>query len=232
MRLRYLPGSGAGYTQDDPLVLTYTGSMLVQRKNIFTYVALAERLREAGIPLKLNLLGDGEQYDQLRWKMGGLVETGVVNMPGRVAPAQVAKELDDTDTFALPSDFEGLPMSVLEAMSLGVIPVIRDMKSGIREVVETGEHGFITARSDLGAMVEVLKDLQENPERRRALGHAVINSSIEHRLGKSDIVDANAALLYEVFAELEDRPLPRAMPLAYNALVYGDPAPPFLFRRD
>ena len=220
------------YAKDDPLVLTYTGRMVVQQKNIFAYAALAERLREAGVPFKLNLLGDGEQYDQLRWKMGGLVDTGVVNMPGRVTPAQVAKELEDTDIFVLLSDFEGLPLSMLEAMALGVIPVIRDMKSGIPEVIETGKNGFITARSDLDAMVEVLKELQENPDRRRALGHAVIDSFIEHRLGKSDMVDAYADLFDEVFAELQDRPLPRAMPLAYNAPVYGVAAPPFLYRRD
>ncbi|MGA0533605.1 glycosyltransferase family 4 protein [Hansschlegelia sp. KR7-227] len=215
-----------------PLVMTYSGRMVTQQKNVHAFIELAERLQNERVPFVLNLLGDGDQYDHLRWKLGGFVDAGVVRMPGRVTPEDVDRALDESDAFVLLSDFEGLPLSMLEAMAKGVIPVIRDMKSGIPEVITSGTNGFITARHDIGAMVEVLRDLQANPEQRRALGHAVIDSFIAHRLSQSAMSDAYAEVFEGVFEELKDRPKPRAKPLAHNAPIYGVAAPPFLYRKD
>jgi glycosyltransferase involved in cell wall biosynthesis len=222
----------ADYSPDRPLVLTYSGRLVTYQKNVLAYAQLAERLTEANVPFKLNILGDGDQYENLRQKLAGLVDSGVVYMPGRVTSDEVAAVLEETDVFVLLSDFEGLPLSMLEAMAKGVIPVIRDMKSGIPEVVETGKNGFITARHDLSNMVEVLKRLQAHPEQRRAMGHTVIDSFIEHRLSTGAMVEAYANLCAGLFDELDARPLPRAAPLAYNAPVFGISAPPFLQMRE
>ena len=41
------------------------------------------------------------------------------------------------------SDYEGLPVSILEAMACGVVPVCIDMRSGITELIENGKTGYI-----------------------------------------------------------------------------------------
>jgi glycosyltransferase involved in cell wall biosynthesis len=219
------------YSADQPLVLTYTGRLVVQQKNIMAYTELAERLMEAGVPFRMNLVGDGSHYEILRAKLGGLIDAGIVNLPGRQTPAEVSEILHKTDVFTLLSDFEGLPLSMLEGMAIGVIPVIRDMKSGIREVVETGVSGYITPRHSIGAMVKVLKELQASPRQRKKMSHAVVDSFIRHRLSQSDMADSYQALFEGVFAQLRDRKKPRVRPLAYNAPLYGIAAPPFLTQR-
>lgn len=216
---------------DKPIVLTYTGRIVKRQKNALAFADLAERLALANIPFRLNLLGAGEQYDELYTRLSGLIEAGTVEMPGRLSPKEIDEYLNESDAFVLLSDFEGLPLSMLEAMAKGVIPVVRDMKSGIPEVIESGRNGFIVPRHDLNAMVDVIRDLQAAPARRRTLGHAVIDGFIAHGLSRDAMADAYAELFSDLFAELADRKEPRPEPLAYNAPVFGIEAPPFLQMR-
>jgi len=60
-----------------------------------------------------------------------------------------------SDIFVLTSWSEGMPMSLLEAMSLGLIPVCTKV-GGIQEVIAEGFNGFMVDVNDNGALAEVL----------------------------------------------------------------------------
>ena len=59
----------------------------------------------------------------------------------------VADALQSFDVFVHPSDREGLPMVVMQAMSAGV-PVVAEDAGGTREVVRTGETGILVPIGD------------------------------------------------------------------------------------
>jgi glycosyltransferase involved in cell wall biosynthesis len=75
------------------------------------------------------------------------------------------------DIFALPSFFEGLPMSVIEAM-LTALPVVATRVRGPREQVEDGRTGLLVPPRDAPALAAALARLAGEPELRARMGQA------------------------------------------------------------
>lgn len=76
-----------------------------------------------------------------------------------------------SDIGVLPSYREGLPMSLQEAMACG-LPVVTTDVPGCREIVNGGGHGVLVPLGNVDALVNALKELIENKERRKAMGKA------------------------------------------------------------
>ena len=83
----------------------------------------------------------------------------------------VARVLAAADVFCLPSHFEGLPMSVIEAMMTG-LPVIATDIRGPREMVVEGETGLLVPPATIDPLAVALQHLAEAPELRRRMGRA------------------------------------------------------------
>jgi glycosyltransferase involved in cell wall biosynthesis len=77
------------------------------------------------------------------------------------------KEKDDlfqeADIFILPSYYEGLPMSILEAMAFGE-PVISTNVGGIPRIVRPGKNGWLVEPADLNGLAKVFQEIKSNPE--------------------------------------------------------------------
>src|SRR3712207_629791 len=74
----------------------------------------------------------------------------------------VARLLAASDVFALPSHFEGLPVSVIEAMLTGLPVVAMDVR-GPREQVVDGETGFLVPPFEVPSLADALRRLVEDP---------------------------------------------------------------------
>jgi glycosyltransferase involved in cell wall biosynthesis len=101
-------------------------------------------LRDAGLGARLRLLGYRED---------------------------VAALLAAADIFALPSHFEGLPMSVIEAMLTG-LPVVATDISGPREQVVDGETGLLVPLRQVAPLTAALARLAADPALRATMGAA------------------------------------------------------------
>jgi glycosyltransferase involved in cell wall biosynthesis len=76
------------------------------------------------------------------------------------------------DAYLMTSDFEGLPIALLEAMASGLTPVTTDA-GGIPEVIEHGTSGFVVPRGDVPAIRQALtRVLDAEPGQRSAWGDA------------------------------------------------------------
>lgn len=73
------------------------------------------------------------------------------------------------DVFALPSLFEGMPVSLLEAMALGR-PVVSTVAGGVPEVIGDGEDGVLVPVGDSARLAAALSELLSDPDRREFLG--------------------------------------------------------------
>ncbi|MBW8270137.1 glycosyltransferase family 4 protein [Caldovatus aquaticus] len=83
----------------------------------------------------------------------------------------VARLLAAADVFALPSHFEGLPMSVIEAMLTGLPVVATDIR-GPREQVVPGETGFLVPPGAVAPLAEAITRLAADPALRARMGAA------------------------------------------------------------
>lgn len=83
----------------------------------------------------------------------------------------VARLLAAADVFCLPSHFEGLPMSVIEAMLTG-LPVIATDIRGPREQVVEGRTGLLVPPATVAPLAAALTRLADDPALRAAMGAA------------------------------------------------------------
>ncbi len=83
----------------------------------------------------------------------------------------VAGLLAAADIFCLPSHFEGLPMSVIEAMLTG-LPVVATDISGPREQIVPGETGLLVPPREAAPLADALARLAADPALRARMGAA------------------------------------------------------------
>lgn len=91
----------------------------------------------------------------------------------------VPRLLAAADLFCLPSHFEGLPMSIIEAMLAGLPVVATDIR-GPREQVVQGETGLLVPPMTVEPLAEALTRLAADPPLRAAMGAAGRARALEH----------------------------------------------------
>ena len=91
----------------------------------------------------------------------------------------VAAILAASDIFVLPSYFEALPMSVIEAMLTG-LPVVATNVRGPREQVIDGQTGRLVPLFDVPALTQALQTLTASPDRRAEMGAAGRARALDH----------------------------------------------------
>ena len=115
------------------------------------------------------LVGDGRDRPKLEAMARSLGVSDRVRFLGR--RSDVGDLLAVADLFVLPSLYEGLPLSVLEAMSLGV-PVIASRIGGTDEAVVNDETGLLVDPGDSRGLATAIRSLLERPEEARRFGNA------------------------------------------------------------
>ena len=129
-------GSRIVKDQNDKLNLITIGRITAaKRPDRFAQLA-----RKIGNTVNMIWVGDGDR-DSLH------VQDGLITITGWVDEKSVNDWLEKSDIFVLLSDWEGLPFSVLEAMSFGVPVVLWDFP-GAKNMITDNENGFICANID------------------------------------------------------------------------------------
>lgn len=116
---------------------------------------------------ELLLVGDGELLDEVKTLAHRLGLDGRVQFLG--SRNDVPDLLADADIFALISEYEGLPISILEAMRAG-LPVVASNVGGVSETVFDGVNGYLIARGDVLRLRLRLQELVDEVQLRQQLG--------------------------------------------------------------
>jgi glycosyltransferase involved in cell wall biosynthesis len=146
----------------NPLRVGYVGRLVQLQKRVFDLVPLAEELKVRGADFELHIIGDGPESAALtgEFERRGLSE--VVKFHGWLSSAEVRKHLLTLDVFVLLSDYEGLPVALLEAMGHALATVVTRIESGNTELVVDGENGFVVPVGDVGLATRRLKQLADD----------------------------------------------------------------------
>jgi len=83
-----------------------------------------------------------------------------------------------SDVFVLSSDYEGNPLSVLEAMAAG-LPVVSTAVGGVPELVQHGATGLLVPAGNAHALAEAITQLGRDAPQRAAMGRAARQTALE-----------------------------------------------------
>ncbi|KGR36768.1 putative polysaccharide biosynthesis protein [Vibrio campbellii] len=128
--------------------------VLGQRKGIYDLLNVVARLKSSGYRLKLVVGGNGET-GKVKSVVKKLAIEDVVSVVGWIAGKEKNLEFSKCDVYVLPSYNEGLPMAILEAMSIGKC-VISTSVGGIPEVINDKVNGFVFYPGDLNSLENIL----------------------------------------------------------------------------
>ncbi len=82
----------------------------------------------------------------------------------------------ESSIFMMTSSMEGFGVTLIEAQQNGVVPIVFDSFSAVRDIIENGESGMIVENDDIAAYVEVLKGLMLDRDRREEIARNAVRS--------------------------------------------------------
>lgn len=117
--------------------------------------------------IKLQLIGGGELFDpmkQLAGQLGILEKVEFLGLQSDVYPY-----LHDADVFVLPSKYEGVPMSLIEAMGTG-LPIVASAVGGVPDMLTDGENALLI-QPNAEELEEAMEKLYLDKNLRERLGY-------------------------------------------------------------
>lgn len=122
----------------------------------------------------LKLAGDGPMYAQLQAQVQALELTERVHFLGEIADEDLPAVYHQAHVFVLPSNAraEAYGIVLLEAMASGLPCVSTEVGTGTSWVVQDGVTGRVAPPQDPAALAAALRELVDDPEKRRAMGRA------------------------------------------------------------
>lgn len=123
----------------------------------------------SNLPWVLELIGDGPLTETVQRRARALGLENRVVFSGLCT--DVPERLARADVFALVSGWEGLPLSILEAMRAG-LPVVASDVGGVIESVHDGVTGFLIPKGDQAVLAERLSRLLSDAALREQMGRA------------------------------------------------------------
>ncbi len=146
-----------------PLQIIYCGRLEEKQKRVLDLIWIARRLKERQIPFVLTIVGDGSARRRMELLRTEFALDSCIFFTGKLPNTAVIQRLQHSDVFLLPSSFEGLPVSLLEAMAKGVVPLVTDIRSGIPELIQDRKNGLIVTVGHIDGFAERLTYLYHNP---------------------------------------------------------------------
>ena len=158
--------SELGFSEDD-ILLVYSGR-LGPEKNLPFLLRAVNGAVQAFDHIKLLIIGDGSERDNLEDRIQHMGIEQVVHFTGMIPYPQVPRYLAAADIFVTASVTEVHPLSVIEAMATG-LPVLGILSPGVGDTIQDGDNGFIVKDEDLAAFTAKLIRLATDRELRRRM---------------------------------------------------------------
>jgi glycosyltransferase involved in cell wall biosynthesis len=155
---------------------------------------------------ELDLIGDGPLRGEMASLAAGLGLGGRVRFLGQ--RSDVDQILADAQVSLLATNWEGFPLSVLEAMRAG-LPVVASSVGGIGESVRDEENGYLVPRGDVELLRDRIERLLASPDLRARMGTKG-RTRFEQEFTLDHSVNRTLAVYRDVLAERPAAPRPAA----------------------
>ena len=179
----------------DPPVVLFIGELL-ERKGVIVLLDALDLLAGRGVTdLDVRIIGDNRPgLDPLKDEMVAAISARgrTDDMTGPIDRAEVYRHLSEADLYVFPTETEGQPFTVIEALSAGVPIVATDIQA-ITNMIEDGPNGRLVGVGDAAGFADAMQALLEDPDERRAISAANRKLAMD-RFNRDVFRDAMAAL--------------------------------------
>jgi glycosyltransferase involved in cell wall biosynthesis len=213
----------------DILKVVYAGRLVIEAKQILkltdSFIAASKQNKN----LYFNIIGDGPYYKEVNSILLEHNRKQVTLLPA-LPPSKIIDEIAKHHILTLLSDYEGMPISIMEAMSVGVVPVCYVGEGGISELIEDGLNGFIVKNRGEDYLNKLNLLLNDSN-----LWQQMSKNAIETIRSKysTEITHKKWAELLLSFkdSEIDELILPNKIELDGEPLLYGDNRKPTLLKQ-
>jgi glycosyltransferase involved in cell wall biosynthesis len=175
-----------------PATATVIGITCVFRvqKRLGTWLEIAQALHAKHPDTFFIIVGDGPLRDEIKAKAKALGTDKYVFFAG--LQTETRPYFTAMDVFMMSSEFEGLPIALLEAMSMNCVPACTTA-GGIPEVIKDGVNGILVPVQQPMQLVDRLSQLMQQPDRvaqmKAAARQTVIDSfSMKKMVGELEVI--------------------------------------------
>lgn len=152
-----------------PIRIGYAGRIEVFQKRMDIFLKVIEELEKRKVNYCMNIVGNGSFFDNIRDFIHEKNINNKIRLLGNIPREDILGFWQHQDIAINTSDFEGRPISNMEAMVNGVVPVVTD-NDGMFDDVQNNVNGIIVPMGDYVLMADRIEYLEKNRETIKILG--------------------------------------------------------------
>jgi glycosyltransferase involved in cell wall biosynthesis len=194
----------------DHLSIGFLGRLEHGQKGVLFLPLIADELKRLQVPFRLTIAGQGVHQRVLERRLAEFIGRGEIEILGPLDRDDVPEFFSDVDLLLFPSQFEGCPNVLLEAMAAGCVPVATRLPGITDWILDDGESGFVVPVGDARAFADRVRRLSEDRNFLRAMSarsRAVAESRFPCETMVSGYLDVFRSLEDESQSEMNPRPL-------------------------
>lgn len=162
--------------------IIYLGRIDYNQKRVYRVIDTWARLEKKFPDWKLTIVGDGVERKNVEKQVADY-DLKHVSFEGFQQPKPYYER---ASILLLTSEYEGFPLVLAECMSFGVIPVVYDSYSAVRDIIDDGKDGVVIPYEkdgyDADKAAGMLAQIMQNDSLRDVMAHAAIEKSKAYSL--------------------------------------------------
>lgn len=161
------------------LRVLYLGRLDQLQKRVRLLEPITQRLRQLGTNFHLTIVGDGPERAWLAKMVRKNDLSDWIELRSALPYREIPALFKLFDVLLLPSAFEGLPLSLLESMARGIVPVITRLPSGSEEIVHAA-NGILVEAENTHGYADAINRLAQNQDLLETLSAGARRTITEH----------------------------------------------------
>ena len=186
---------------NQPLRILYLGRLEQPQKRVRLFPSILHPLGTSRLSFEWTIAGDGPEREWLLANLPPQAGNARVHFAGPIKYRDVPTVLQGHDVVLLASKAEGLPLSLLEAMAHGLVPVVSHLASGVSEVVDSTSSKLIQP-DHVDEYAEAIIWLAQHPKEAAAMANRAADS-VRREYSVSAMADRWLAVLDQLCAPKE-----------------------------
>jgi glycosyltransferase involved in cell wall biosynthesis len=145
---------------NNPFVFLSAGRLVKFKGLDYLLRAFAGLKNSVDLPIRLKIIGRGEERENLEALADELGITNEVEFTGRISREEVSRGYREANCFVLPSLYEAFGVVLIEAMATG-LPVFATRSGGPENIVEN-QCGILTEPGNIDALKDSMAEMIRN----------------------------------------------------------------------